>query len=267
MTERGEGASGVFQHYARYYDLLYRDKDYAAEAAYVHGLIQRHAPGAAAILDLGCGTGAHAALLAARGYRVHGVDRSDEMLRRAEERVGGLPEETAARLSFSGGDIRTLRLAERFDTVVALFHVMSYQTTNADLQAAFATAEAHLKPGGLFLFDCWYGPAVLTERPAVRVKRLEDEVIRVTRIAEPVLRSTENIVAVNYHVFVTRKSDGVTEELHEPHVMRYLFTPEVNLFMIQAGFEALGSLEWMTGQAPGTNTWSVLYLAQNSRAA
>jgi methylase of polypeptide subunit release factors len=64
----------VFGAYARYYDLLYRDKDYAAEAQYVHRLIQSHALGARSILELGCGTGAHAVLLAGEGYRIHGVD-------------------------------------------------------------------------------------------------------------------------------------------------------------------------------------------------
>ena len=58
----------AFGAYARYYDLLYRDKDYPAEARYLHELIQRHAPGAQSILDLGCGTGAHAAEFAELGY-------------------------------------------------------------------------------------------------------------------------------------------------------------------------------------------------------
>nr|MBA2706707.1 SAM-dependent methyltransferase [Gemmatimonadaceae bacterium] len=53
----------VFGSYSRYYDLLYRDKDYAAESAYVASLLAVHAPGARSILEIGCGTGAHAAEL------------------------------------------------------------------------------------------------------------------------------------------------------------------------------------------------------------
>ena len=56
----------VFGGYSRYYDLLYRDKDYAGEVAFVHGIIDEHAPQAQSLLDLGCGTGAHAAILAER---------------------------------------------------------------------------------------------------------------------------------------------------------------------------------------------------------
>jgi len=46
-----------FALYARYYDLLYADKDYAGEAAYVAGLIRQRLPGATRILELGSGTG------------------------------------------------------------------------------------------------------------------------------------------------------------------------------------------------------------------
>ena len=54
----------VFDAYAAYYDLLYKDKDYAGETEYVHRLIQRFNPGAKSILELGSGTGKHARLLA-----------------------------------------------------------------------------------------------------------------------------------------------------------------------------------------------------------
>jgi len=50
----------VFNAYAAYYDLLYKEKNYAEEAEYIHGLIQKNTPGAKTILELGCGTGQHA---------------------------------------------------------------------------------------------------------------------------------------------------------------------------------------------------------------
>lgn len=71
---------GVFKKYAKYYDLFNKDKDYGKEADYVHALIQKYAPDAKAILDLGCGTGQHDFFLAEKGYSVIGVDMSEEML-------------------------------------------------------------------------------------------------------------------------------------------------------------------------------------------
>ncbi len=245
----------VFDSYSRYYDLLYRDKDYAGEVAFLAAQLRRHAPGAATILELGCGTGAHAEHLARMGYKVHGVDQSDPMLAGAAARKSSLPAKTAAHLSFGRGDVRTVRTGAHYDAVISLFHVMSYQTSNADLQAAFATAAAHLRPGGLFLFDFWYGPAVLAQQPQVRVKRLADERIDVTRIAEPVLHSNENVVDVNYTVIIDDKSTGDSKRVQETHRMRYLFLPELALLR-SAAFEEHATQAWMTAEDLGVQSWS-----------
>lgn len=251
----------VFGAYSRYYNLFYRDKDYAGEVEYVHALVQKHRAGARSILDLGCGTGRHALLLAAKGYAVAGVDRSEEMLAVANTQRATLNPQPSS-LDFHQGDIRSIRLDRTFDVVVSLFHVMSYQTGNADLRGAFATAREHLEPGGVFVFDCWYGPAVLTDRPAVRVKRVEDEEIAVTRIVEPVMFANENRVETNYQVLVRDKASGGVEELFETHRMRYLFRPEIESFLQDAGMELLAAEEWMTGRPPGYDTWGVCFIAK-----
>ncbi len=251
----------VFGDYARYYDLLYRDKDYTAEAAFVDQLIQKHLPGALNLLDLGCGTGAHAIALGQKGYRVHGIDVSNEMLQRAEERLGRISKEVP-RVSFSQGDIRTARLDGTFDAVVSLFHVMSYQVTNEDLRAAFATARAHLRPGGLFIFDCWYGPAVLAVRPDVRVKRFEDQGIKITRIAEPVLHPNDNVVEVNYEVLVEDKATGVVEHLKETHRLRYLFKPEIEILFATNNLQPVACTGWMTDGSLSEETWYGCFVAR-----
>jgi hypothetical protein len=46
----------AFGEYAKYYDLLYADKDYAAETTFVREIIRRLAPGARTLLELGCGS-------------------------------------------------------------------------------------------------------------------------------------------------------------------------------------------------------------------
>lgn len=249
----------VFNAYARYYDLLYRDKDYSAEAEYVASHIRGHAPKAGRILELGCGTGAHAEHLVRMGYTVHGVDMSEEMLARAEARKAALPADVAARLSFSLGDVRSVRTSETYDAVISLFHVMSYQSTNADLAAAFETAATHLSPGGVFLFDFWYGPAVLTQRPDTRIKRLENSEIKVTRIAESVLNVNENLVDVNYTVFIENKSVGGNDQLNEMHRMRYFFLPELELYR-GCFWKELVSEVWLSGGSLSENSWSGVQL-------
>jgi SAM-dependent methyltransferase len=258
----------VFGNYARYYDLLYADKDYIGEAQFIDRLIQTNASGASTILELGCGTGNHAVLLAEAGYRVHGVDLSAEMLKCARERCDRVSPELAARLEFSQGDLRQVRLVgvasqnenRQFDVVISLFHVISYQTTNDDLLAAFETAKTHLKPGGIFIFDVWYGPAVLSDPPTVRVKRLENSEIQLTRIAEPLVYPNQNLVDVNYHVFLKDINSSIISELRETHTMRYLFKPEIELLLGNFKSTILDYGEWLTARKAGNDTWGVYFI-------
>lgn len=251
----------VFAGYSRYYDLLYRDKDYASESDWIAQILARHAPHARSILEIGSGTGLHASLLAARGFEVTGIDMSQGMLDAAEARRSELGPDVASRLSFTRGDARDFRLGRKFDAVVSLFHVMSYQTSNEDLAAAFATAREHLNPGGAFVFDCWYGPAVLRQWPAVTVKEFSDEATHVKRIAEPVVHAAANVVDVNYTVTVTDRVTGVSEVLEETHRMRYLFSPEIALALSVAGMTLVESRGWLTGSEPDFTTWGACFTA------
>jgi len=252
----------VFAGYSRYYDLLYRDKDYAGEADYIARLIRTYAPEAKTVMEIGCGTGAHAAELAAIGYEVSGVDMSEGMLGAAESRRASLEPDVASKLEFSHGDARSVRLGKKFDVVISLFHVMSYQTSNADLAAAFLTAREHLKAGGAFLFDCWYGPAVLRQWPSVTEKNLSDDSTEVHRIATPEIHVNENIVDVNYSVLVRDKSTGITETLNETHRMRYLFMPEIELALEAAGMQLVDSRAWMKDEPPNVDTWGAVFVGR-----
>lgn len=248
----------VFNDYAKYYDLLYSDKDYPAEASYVNDLIKRFSDSAHTILELGSGTGKHAALLAEKGHSVCGVERSDEMLEQSIRNYSN------GSVKFKFGDVRSFRAEERYDVVMSLFHVMCYQTTNADLLAAFETASHHLKKGGVFIFDFWYGPAVLNKNPEVRVKRMDDEHYSVVRIAEPELYPNENAVNVNFEMMVTNKSSGKVDRIMEKHRMRYLFMPEIELFFQKVGLIKTASYEWMTMKDPSLSSWNVCVVARRN---
>ena len=100
------------------------------------------------------------------------------------------------------GDIRSFDLDREFDVAVSLFHVISYLQTNEDILACFNQVRKHLRPGGQFVFDAWYSPAVYTQKPAERTKRMENAAVKVTRKATPVMRFNENIVDVIFDIEV-----------------------------------------------------------------
>ncbi|HEV2136871.1 MAG TPA: class I SAM-dependent methyltransferase [Terracidiphilus sp.] len=251
----------AFGAYAQHYDRLYRDKEYPVEADFVHTLAQEFVPGASTLLDLGCGTGKHALLLAERGYSVTGVDRSETMLEIARARLADANRGNTAPVQFASGDVRIVRLGESYDVTAALFHVMSYQVTNEDLAGAFETARAHTKPKGIFIFDCWFGPGVLSDPPQMRVKRLPvEDGWELTRITEPRFHPLENRVDIDYTLVAIETNTGRCQQIHETHAMRYLFKPEIEMLAQANGFEFVECSRWLVRLPPDVSCWNACFI-------
>ncbi len=139
---------------------------------------------------------------------------------------------------------------------------MSYQNSNRDILSAFQAARNVLEVGGVFLFDVWYGPGVLSDRPTVRVKEIEDGINRLVRIARPVMHDKENIVDVCYEVFVMDKETGNTKTINETHNMRYFFRPELEFYLQQTGFELLDNVDCQTLGETGYDSWTSYFIAR-----
>lgn len=249
--------------YARAYDILYADKDYTAEATFLGMLVERLRPGARSVLDLGSGTGRHARELTALGYSVTGVEMSSDMLARAVSESAATGSEKAP--AFHLGDVRTVRLGSMFDVVTALFHVMSYQTSNEDLRKTLETARVHAADDGVFIFDYWYGPAVLTQRPSLRVKRCADDAVSLLRVASPTVEVNRDIVQVDYELLVTERGSDRLHRFTETHRMRYLFLPEIEMLAEATGWRVIEHGRWLEGGAPTADSWGVYTALVKSR--
>ena len=253
----------VFGQYSQYYDVLYNDKDYKGETEFVHQLIQKYRAESINILDLGCGTGKHDTLLVKNGYSIDGVDMSRQMLMVANKnRMKINDKEQRNRLNYFHSDIGEFQSSKMYNIVISLFHVVSYQQTNNDLFKALSTAYNHLDSGGIFIFDFWYGPAVLTDRPQVRVKKIENESFHLFRITTPKLYPNKNCVDLDFQIFVKDKLKDEIFEFSEVHRMRYFFKPELEVALSNIGFKILEFGEWMTGNIPNDSTWGVYCICE-----
>jgi len=247
--------------YADAYDTLYRDKDYAAECDFLEAVFRRYSvESVQSIIDLGCGTGGHAIPLARRNYRVCGVDRSAEMIAIARAKASST--DPPVDLWLEVADICDLDLHHTFDAAICMFAVLGYQTSNQALYAALRTARRHLKPGGLFVCDFWYGPAVLKQQARDRVKIVADGGDRIIRTSVVSTQPDRDIVLVSTHILRLR-GDRVIAESEEMHPMRYFFQPEIDFFLSQAGLELIafcpcGCLD----VAPTDSHWNVSVVAR-----
>ena len=135
-------------HNRLYYDLAYLwpivspPEDYAEEAEPWRAAIRsRLGPGRHRILELGAGGGHNLSRLT-HDFEATAVDLSPYMLDHSRRLNPGVEHHV--------GDKRTVRLGSVFDAVV-IHDAVSYMLTEDDLPATFATARAHLRPGGLLL--------------------------------------------------------------------------------------------------------------------
>lgn len=238
----------VFGAYSKYYDLLYKDKDYVKESNYIAEMLGDVKD----VLELGCGTGRHANLLNKMGYKVFGIDFSESMI--AEAKKLGINCQVA--------DVRNFRDSKKFDAVISLFHIASYQNTDEDIINYFKTAAYHLKKGGKFIFDLWYKPAVLAQLPEKRIKELENDEIKVKRFCTPNHIVEKSIVEVNYDIEITDKKTGKTEYVKETHPMRYYSKEEIEKYASLAGIKIIKEEEWLTKKPASDKTWGVCFVGE-----
>lgn len=231
-------AQGLFDRYGEIYDDLYSQKDYAGESRYVDQLLKADGRTPKTLLELGSGTGGHARELAQLHYEVTGVERSETMIARAQSYAGGP--------RYIHSDIRDLSLPQKYDATISLFHVMSYITSTNDLYAIFKNVRTLLITGGVFVFDFWYGPAVISQPLTTRVLRMDTPNRTLRRINEPKLRLHENVVDVHFEVWSMEKKDRTTTILQEVHPMRFFFLPELEFLLKQAGFKSVECFQWLS---------------------
>jgi len=116
--------------------------DYIEETELFSKLVREHSKiEVKTLLHLDCG-GGHNDYTFKKHFKVTSADISEDMLKLAKKLN---PE-----VNYKYGDMRTIRLEERFD-VVTILDSINYIKTVENLQRTFITAYEHLKPGGVFL--------------------------------------------------------------------------------------------------------------------
>lgn len=212
----------MLAHYARYYDALYSTiKSYPEEAQSVATLLRTEHPGCQRVLDVACGTGEHARLLAqVHGFTVDGVDIDERFLQQARAKHAGG--------DFRQADMVDFDLGRRYDAVLCLFSAIAYVVTPARLALAFGCFRQHLAPGGLVVVEPFFKPEDI--RPGTRGKITADvDGVRITR------SSRSEVVDRLFRLHLDYEIEGPlgTEHASETH--------DLGLFTIQETLDSFSA--------------------------
>lgn len=131
------------------YDGLTWDVPYEEILAYLQALLKRHGASPKSVLDLACGTGSLALLLAKAGYRTLAADASEEMLAMAYDKASDLPHPPF----FICQRMEALTLPQPVDWVVCCLDSLNYLTDPRDAAKALGRIYESLTDGGVLTFD------------------------------------------------------------------------------------------------------------------
>jgi len=182
------------------------------------------------ILDMACGTGRLAIVLAERGHRVTGADPSPGMLQVARTRPG------TGRVTWVECAATNLLLATRFDLIIMTGHAFQVLLTDAEVRAALSVLRRHLAPGGKLAFE--------TRNPLARewrgwIPSLTREIVQVPGIGAVEIH---NDIAAANGVLVTYETHfrfAPGDVVVAPDTLRFMSRDELAAFLADAGFTAL----------------------------
>ena len=139
----------AYKNLAASYDRLTNDVDYEATVEFYMEILRREGLAPRTVVDLACGTGSVTEILARKGYRVTGVDMSEEMLTEAAMKTMDMEQPPM----YSCQLLQELRMPRGVDMAVCALDSLDYILDPADCKEAIRRAYKALNPGGIFIFD------------------------------------------------------------------------------------------------------------------
>lgn len=158
-----------------YYHVLYKHRDQEDARFFINNLVwffrfQPHEH----IMDLACGKGRHSIYLNELGYRVTGLDLSEQNIHAARLHEN-------ERLHFDVHDMRQVYRERYFDYVLNLFTSFGYFACDSDNQKAICATAKSLKPGGKLLIDFLNPYRVINNLVAEEEKEVEGLQFNISR--------------------------------------------------------------------------------------
>ncbi len=245
----------AYHNLAGSYDRLTNDVDYEAVVDFAQAILAREGVRPRTVADLACGTGSATRILAQRGYRVIGVDLSEEMLTQAMDKCADL--DNCPR--FVHQSLQELRLARGVDLAVCFLDSLDYILDPDDCAQAIRRVYRALNPGGIFIFDV-NTPRKLEAMDGQVFLDEDDDVYCVWRGE---FDRESNICTYGMDLF--QRQGTVWLRSQEEHQEYAYSVPQLTGYLKQAGFTGIEVFADRRMEAPGEGEQRVYFKARKGR--
>ena len=261
-SKSGTNRNSTFLKYAKFYDMLYSDKDYKEESKFIDALINKFIKkpkNEIKILDLACGTGKHAMEFYDLGYIVEGSDISKDMTDVATIEA----KEKNKKIKFYNESFQTCNtIKKKYDAIVAMFGAIDYVVNVDELNKTFNNIRDLLASGGIFIFDFWNGNAVIKRYSKERKKEVGLGENKVIRTSNTTLDLVKQRALVKFNFDLSSKGQKI-ETFAEEHLIRYFFIQEMHDFLQLKGFSILHKCFFLESESKLLGSeWNVSFVVQ-----
>jgi SAM-dependent methyltransferase len=220
-------------------------------------VLRKHGIAGKRVLSLGCGNGIAEMLLARRGYRVTGLDSSQDMLNEAARLTAGLRN----RIKLIHGDIRGQWPKATFDLVNSHYYTINYITTVAGLQRCFDHVFNCLESAGVFVFDTKH---FTTDEPRLDPHGVSTFYYGQDRLHTIRIRKAlkNNVVENELINFFRIGIEGLYELARERHRQRFYRADEILRALASAGFKRddVSVYQYLRFAPPASESERVVYV-------
>ncbi|MBI4862346.1 MAG: class I SAM-dependent methyltransferase [Candidatus Riflebacteria bacterium] len=224
----------VLDRSAELYDLIYRFKDYKAEATRVVDRLLALKPECRTVLDVACGTAEHDRYFK-NHFEVEGLDVNERFVAIARVKNPECRYHVATMTDFD--------LGKRFDAVLVLFSSIGYAITLEQVASTFRCLRDHVTPGGVILVEPWFTPE--SWKPGhVHMVTAEADGVKVCRLNVSETRQGRSYFEFHYLVGT---AEGVTH-LTEEHTLGLFTVEQMKAAFGQAGLTVEYDPDGLTGR-------------------
>ena len=210
------------------------------------------------VIDVGCGTGVFDEYFVERGAEVAAIDISRDMIDYAQK------EHKNSSIVYQIHDICRKPVTEKGDIVVALSHVIGYQIENDKLKLFLKNISGSLKNGGLFAFNFYNMPAILSKPLTPQFREVETNDIILTRISNAIPNLMKNTLKMQYRYLIEAEGKEAFDIKIEEE-MRYYSFKELENYLYEAGFKIKSITDFLMHKELSGEDWNGFIVTEKVR--